>query len=116
MHIYFSECVDVSQVKVLLPEMHIVPCSMPIIPRIEYYKSVLCDSNSNNKALFTVDEHLLLIAGWMKRNKKIVKLKFNSLCMCEGHLKERVIDVDEDGDLTDNPHHGFFNQRLDFLR
>lgn len=39
-----------------------------------------------------------------------------SVCECGDDMECREVMVDEEGDLTEDVHHGFFCERLKFLR
>jgi hypothetical protein len=85
---------------------------MPVLPRMDFYVSILTRFPHNDFA--TMDENMLLVAQWMKRNKRLRDLTLISVC-CHGG-NERVIETDADGDMGGEPHHGFFTQRLQYLR
>lgn len=90
---------------------------LPVIPRIEVYKKRLQSTTGDFEGLaefFTIDEIFLLVAQKFCR-EKLYDLDLMSICDCKG-LGQRLIRVDDEGDMIDDPHHGFFSQRLDLLR
>lgn len=92
--------------------------TLPIIPRCEFYEKALHDAAQDDRDAFfgTHDEHLILIAQCLKRKGVIKDLTLVSVCSCNGKYDERVIPIDDEGDCTEDAHHGFFPQRLKYLR
>lgn len=90
--------------------------NVPIIPRCEYYEYLLLASKETGNFISTLDEHVLLIAQYLKRTKKIKDLEFRCICDCSGVRECKIINLDEDGDIIDEIPHGFFSQRLQYLR
>lgn len=98
----------------------------PIISRCQRYEELLRAVHDHRAPadlpaeLYTLDEHLLLIAQWMKRTKKLLMVKFVSHCRCDLRADDPdkivEIDLDESGDMIEDHHHGFFPQRLQYLR
>lgn len=90
---------------------------LPMIPRMKRYEELL---NTYPDGTFsTMDENFLLVAQWMKRSGRLKTLTFVSVCHCRrfvSEFAEHKIETDESGDMLDDPHHGFFPQRLDYLR
>lgn len=68
-----------------------------------------------NFATYTLDELFLLIAQSYKRKGIIKNIEFVSCCRCNVY-EEKVIPLDDQGDMLVDPHHGFFSQRLKYLR
>lgn len=87
---------------------------LPIIPRCLAYEALL---RTTPKAITTYDEHLILIAQWLHRNKEI-EVILVSLCNCDHEEVNHAIMIvlDNDGDMPYKPHHGCFSQRLTYLR
>jgi hypothetical protein len=83
---------------------------LPVLPRMDYYIQVL----QRFPEFSTIDENMILVAQWMKRQGIIKDLTLISVCCHAG--EERVIETDADGDMLNDPHHGFFSQRLTYLR
>jgi hypothetical protein len=92
-----------------------IATEMPILPRMKYYRQLL--STTPDNTFSTLDENFLLVAQWMKRKKLLLNLTFYSVCSCRQFSNgEWSIETDDDGDMLGDPHHGFFRQRLDYLR
>lgn len=91
----------------------------PVIPRVELYKKVLLDHAPlrRDTEFSTLDELFILVAQKLHRDGRI-KVKFVSVCGCFPVVfdNEREIALDEEGDMLEDPHHGFFGQRLPLLR
>jgi hypothetical protein len=85
---------------------------LPILPRMDFYRQMLARFPHNDFA--TMDENMILVAQWMKRQGILKELTLISVCCDEG--AERVIETDAEGDMLNDPHHGFFTQRLEYLR
>ena len=85
---------------------------MPILTRIKFYEEIL---EKGNGEFCTLDEHMILIAQYLKRNNKI-NVKFVEVCWCDGIKKEKECIIDKDGDFVENNRHGLFNTRLKYLR
>ena len=83
------------------------------------YAAVFRDLNRcHYENIYTYDEHLILMAQKYVRDHLIdcKDIELVSWCACDGKYKSLVIKLDEEGDLLDDMHHGFFSQRLEFLR
>ena len=64
-----------------------------------------------------MDEHAILIAQWLKRNKEIENLNLVDVCNCSGELIKRTLTIDNQGDIIEDPiHTPFFGHRLKYLR
>ena len=83
---------------------------MPVLERNKFYEELLATGVGEYS---TLDEHMILIAQWLKRNKKIDKVKLIEVCSCDGIEVEGMLD--EEGNLPDLCH-VFFNTRLKYLR
>ncbi len=91
---------------------------MPIIPRLEFYKKILSHTVPDHlakKTYYTLDENFIIVAMWMKRQKKIKSLTLVSACSCCDGDKTCLFEVDENGEVDGEFHHGFFSQRLAYL-
>lgn len=92
---------------------------MPVQIRGMYYEFLLRD---NPDGVFsTIDEHFLLVAQYLKRKGELKNLTLISVCGCGDNFlgdktDERVIEIDSEGDMSGDCHHGFFPQRLKYLR
>ena len=87
----------------------------PVIPRLKLYETAL---TYDDETYTTYDELFILLAQKLHREGKI-KCKLISVCHCENTQlpdRERIINLDEDGDMLEDPHHGFFPQRLPLLQ
>ena len=82
--------------------------------RVEWYEKELL--NGERQIWYTLDENLILIAQYLKRKGQLKYLSFISSCNCGPRYEARRISIDDEGDMVDDPHHGFFNQRLRYLR
>lgn len=108
--IHFSQCGLPHR---FFHEHKYVSKDLPVEFLCRNYEACLLDGTFKDE-IATYDEHLLLIAQYLKRRGKL-DVKFVSHCNCGGKTDERVIELDEQGDFTDDPHHGFFGQRLKYL-
>ena len=93
--------------------------TMPIIPRCLFYEGVLKEAERyGDTNFFTHDENLILIAQCFRRKGIIKKLTLVSVCDCNNNYEELAAVVDDEGDFPEDcdPHHGFFGQRLKYLR
>lgn len=109
--IYFTQCDTKFQLGCYMKELAL----MPILPRLERYEEMLREIG-DDMTYYTMDEHFLLVAQWLRRTGVIKHLEFVSVCACYGPRKEKRIVIDDEGDFTDDCHHGFFPQRLKYLR
>lgn len=114
--IYFTQCDKDFKHDDFCEEMAL----WPIIPRCQKYEEVLLEVEADgNGIFFTLDEHFILIAQYLKRHGKIEDLTLVSVCSCrlaDMPTKDITILTDDEGDFTESPHHGFFIQRLPYLR
>jgi len=113
-------CLDFKQ-----DDRSILAAGMPIIKRVRLYEEML--QAAPTATFSTLDEHMLLVAQWLRRQGKIKNLQFVSVCDCPrvqkrtGKLPEPrrrgiVIQTDASGDMLSEPQHGYFQQRLYYLR
>jgi hypothetical protein len=109
--ITFSQCT-----KLELDEQSKQALLMPIIPRLRFYEGILL--TYKNGEFTTLDEHFLLVAQSLRRRGALNELRFVSVCNCNDYTKQKklYITVDQEGDMIDDCHHGFFSQRLKLLR
>lgn len=64
----------------------------------------------------TYDELCVLVAQYLRRKEKL-PIRLVSWCGCDRKYPvSRVIELDDDGDMIDDAHHRFFNQRMKYLR
>lgn len=92
-------------------------CSqMPVYVRSTEYACHLLEVS--DQELTTYDELLILIAQYLVRKKVLKKedITLVSICHCSGEKKELTINLDDEGDMLGDPHHGFFTYRLQYLR
>ena len=108
---YFSECSK-------LHDQYLSALTyLPVIPRLKFYREFFRAGSLEKSVIHTNDELLVLMCQWARRTKLVKELELISVCECRtGNPEYRIIQIDADGDMVDNPHHSFFNQRLEFLR
>jgi hypothetical protein len=63
----------------------------------------------------TYDELLILVAQHLHR-RKIIRARVIHWCGCSPPRTNFQLDLDYDGDFVDDMPHGFFSQRLPYLR
>lgn len=111
--IHFSQCCD-------------LPCpdhadnygvSRAVNLRCAWWESLLqrLHKLDGNQAVYTYDEHVLLIAQWLFRHGKIPKPEFVQHCGCVPGARVIGLYLDDEGDFTDDMRHGFFTQRTPYL-
>ena len=98
-------------------EYNVRACTIPFIHRITSHKFTLRYKShpgfAERKVYSTLDEHFVLTAQMMHR-RQLLDVELISVCNCDGH-KETLITLDSAGDMLEDPHHGFFGQRLPLL-
>src|SRR5579872_7497665 len=111
--LHFSECC-------VIPEGDKLEIVRP--PRVwiagEHYERVLrLYSKWDAVRLATYDELCVLVAQYLRRTQNL-KIELVSWCHCLKPFgpRYRAIPLDDDGYMTVDPFHGFFNQRLKYLR
>lgn len=113
--LHFSECCKVPN----LPEM---PEKIEICQprdahqRGDYYERMLTRAAGSEMEFVTYDELCVLVAQHLHR-KGIINIQLCSWCACIAEPGvPRIITLDTWGDMNEDPHHGFFNQRMKYLR
>lgn len=90
----------------------------------KHYERILNNANaglkcsSNCVEMYTYDELCVLVAQYLKRTKGI-DIQLVSWCQCwepDEPPASISITLDADGSMNDDPHHGFFRQRMKYLR
>lgn len=107
--LHYSECCLIGD-----DILEIIP---PVLAmqRGPHYEQVL-RSASPQAVYKTYDELCLLVAQYLRRKEKL-PVQLVAWCNCRGQqLRQRAIPLDDDGDMVENPFHGFFSQRLPYLR
>lgn len=114
--IKFSECLGLSY----NDDFQNCHEKLPIRHRCRLYEHFLEHADHMfkdvNVLIHSHDEYLILIAQHFFRLGNLKNVKFISVCGCEKISKEYNLTLDSDGDFTEGPYHGFFNQRLKYLR
>lgn len=110
MEIYFTQCDPHFEIC----ERTRIAMTKPVNVRLEYYQNQILFGNGD-QVWFTVDELLILCVQYWVRNKILKEVvKFHSVCMHDH--RTITLTLDEQGDFTEEMHHGFFSQRLELLR
>lgn len=114
--IHFTQCDS----RLPMDEFHRRAMTLPVIPRIEYYFKLLrvaAYDHEEESNFSTTDELLLLVAQKLVRDDEL-DIQFKSYCGCPNshHFSTTTIKLSNDGDMIQDPHHGFFPQRLPLLR
>lgn len=107
--VFFTQC------SVLMKQdwLSLFAANLPLNKRVLFYEEQLLARPDH--VWKTLDEHLLLIAQHLKRNRLIQFNSAVSVCDCKGYV-EQPLHVDDEGDLTGEPHHGLFRHRMRYLR
>lgn len=107
--------------------------SLPIETRLKMYEDKFFRINDSlvvvggdglifpkgDQVYATYDEHLILVlqAAARKKLRHYAAIHLVDVCSCFGSFLSKDLDLDEEGDLVGNCQpHGFFNQRLRYLR
>lgn len=105
--IQFTQC----DVNFEQDDVSVRAAKMPVYQRIQFYTATLLQCPDDTFATF--DENFILLAQFLKRKGFLRELTLVSVC---NEHAERIIETDADGDMLGEPHHGFFTQRLEWLR
>lgn len=88
---------------------------LPVYPRCSLYEGLLAENPSG--VFWTTDENLVLVAQWLRRTGAIARLQLVSVeAGTDGLRYARTIEVDEEGDFSEDVPLGFFTQRMKYLR
>lgn len=120
--IHFSQC---SQFSTYVDSDYTMEYIHPLIPldsigrlpmhiKMKYWLMLLTNLKDNS-VYYTYDEHVLLIAQKLHREKK-KQFAFVDTCECSGGFRIRTINLDDEGDIIDDTFHPFFTERLSLLR
>lgn len=113
--LHFSECGPVVLASNIITSVPFLPYTKERGPFYENYLLHCKDASD----LVTYDELCVLVAQFLRRTKKF-PIKLVSWCSCppgnQNWPHMRTIPLDDDGDMIGETHHGFFNQRLKYLR
>lgn len=86
----------------------------PVQYRCREYEQILTEHPDG--VYYTVDEHFVLVALWMRRKGLLERL---SLVSCEiseqGAGLVQSLEVDDEGEISDDVRGGFFTQRMKYL-
>lgn len=110
--LHFSECC-------LLPtDVRQIPRPIRSYRAGEYYEKILSECEDGDH-VGTYDELCVLVAQWLHA-RKIKQFRFASYCNCvepdEPEPAVRTIELEDDGSMKDDPFHGYFRQRMKYLR
>lgn len=86
--------------------------------QLKYAATIILHNRSRHCVFFTYDEHAILILQKMIRDEEISSkdVKIINRCNCNNkEFIEQELELDL-GDILSDVKHGFFNQRLKYLR
>ncbi len=113
--LHFSECCEIPAfpIKIEIAQQRFAR------QRGDYYEKILVLANGSSMDFVTYDELCVIVAQFLKRTQG-VDIGLVSWCACRAAHNfgpdPRVIRLDEGGDMVDDPHHNYFNQRMKYLR
>jgi len=116
--IHFCQCGLIPSDMLTGEEYHIASIVVPNARGPGYEERLLAfHKGGTDVDLVTSDELLLLVAQWLHKQGRI-QARFVSWCVCKapGPIHGVLISLDADGSCMEDIPHGFFAQRMKYLR